>query len=251
MGRSVIRLKTPEEIEKIRAAGRILRNALNAAGAAVKPGVKTAALDELIRDVIESSGGRPAFRGYRGFPGTSCISVNEEVVHGIPGNRTIAEGDLVGIDIGVELDGYFADACETYAVGEIGDAASRLISVTRNALAKGIAQCRAGRHVGDISHAVQVYVEANGFSVVRELVGHGVGKALHEDPQVPNFGPSGRGPLLQPGVVLAIEPMVNEGTESVRTLKDEWTVVTADGKLSAHFEHTVAITEDGPSILTL
>jgi len=246
----VITLKSSEDIERIRAAGRILRRALTAAGEAVRPGVSTGELDDVIRRLIEEDGARPAFRGYHGFPGNSCISVNEAVVHGIPGERVLVEGDLVSVDIGVELDGYYADACETFPVGEAGEPARKLMSVTRKALDKGIEQCKPGCRLSDISHAVQVHVEANGFSVVRELVGHGIGRSLHEEPQIPNFGPPGQGPLLQPGMVLAIEPMVNEGSEKVRTLGDEWTVVTADGKLSAHFEQTVAITDDGPCILT-
>jgi len=247
----VIRLKTVEDLAKMRAAGKILRQALVAAGSAIKPGMTTGELDQLVKDVIESAGARPAFLGYGGFPGNSCISVNEEVVHGIPGERVFREGDIAGVDIGVVLDGFYADACETFAVGAVSDSARRLMQVTREALEKGIAQCVAGKRRGDISHAVQVHVEANGFAVVRELVGHGIGRALHEEPQVPNFGPPGRGPLLQPGMVLAIEPMVNEGSEKVRTLADEWTVVTVDGGLSAHFEQTVAVTPDGPDILTL
>jgi methionyl aminopeptidase len=172
------------------------------------------------------------------------------VVHGIPGDRVLADGDLVSIDVGVEKNGYYADACETFAVGAISPAAARLMDVTRQSLAAGIAQARPGGRLGDISHAVQVFVKAHGYTVVRELVGHGIGWALHEEPQVPNFGPPGKGPELVPGLVIAIEPMVNEGREAVRTLADDWTVVTADGKLSAHFEHTVAITADGPLILT-
>jgi len=246
----MIAIKTPEEIEKMRAAGRILRQALDAAGAALRPGLTTGELDAIVRGTIEAAGARPAFLGYNGFPGSACISVNEEVVHGIPGDRALQAGDLVGVDVGVDLDGYFADACDSFAVGEADEETRRLMTVTRRARDLGIEQCRPGRHVGDISHAVQVHVEANGFSVVRELVGHGIGRRLHEEPQVPNFGPSGRGPRLEAGMVLAIEPMVNAGTEAVRTLNDQWTVVTADGRRSAHYEHTVAVTENGPDILT-
>jgi methionyl aminopeptidase len=247
----VIRLKSPGDIEKMRVAGKILRSVLDEAGRKLAPGLKTSELDEIVRKKIEDAGARPAFKGYLGFPGNSCISLNETVVHGIPSERTIVDGDIVSLDIGVELDGFFADSCESFAVGEIDDETVRLLKVTRESLAKGIEQCRPGNRLGDISHAIQVFVEANGFSVVRELVGHGIGRALHEDPQVPNFGPPGRGPKLEPGVVLAIEPMVNAGSEAVKTLADEWTVVTADGKRSAHYEHTVAISEDGPDILTI
>ena len=235
----------------MRAAGKILRLALDTAAGSIEPGMSTRQLDEIVHNTIVSAGARPAFKGYLGFPGSSCISLNEVVVHGIPGERTIEEGDIVSLDIGVELDGFYADSCESIAVGKMAEGATRLMDVTRKALAKGIEQCRPGNRLGDISHAIQVYVEANGFSVVRELVGHGIGRALHEDPQVPNFGPSGRGPRLEPGLVLAIEPMVNAGTETVKTLADEWTVVTADGELSAHYEHTVAIREEGPDILTI
>jgi len=246
----MIRLKSKADIEAMRMAGTILRRALTSAGAAVRPGLTTAELDELVRASIAGDGARPAFKGYHGFPGHACISVNEAVVHGIPGPRALVEGDLVSIDVGVEKGGYYADACETFAVGRISAQAQRLLDVTRASLAAGIAQAQPGRRLGDISHAVQAYVEGHGFSVVRDLVGHGIGWALHEEPQVPNFGEAGKGPELAVGWVLAIEPMVNEGREAVRTLADEWTVVTADGKLSAHFEHTVAVTEQGPVILT-
>ncbi len=246
----MIRLKSKDDIAAMRVSGEILRRALNKAGRAVKPGVTTAELDEIVRDSIEGEGARAAFKGYHGFPGHACISVNAAVVHGIPGEDALDEGDLVSIDVGVEKNGFYADACETFAVGEVSETATHLMDVTRRSLAKGIEQARPGRRLGDISHAVQVFVEAHGYSVVRELVGHGIGRALHEEPQVPNFGPAGQGPELVAGMVLAIEPMVNEGRETVRTLSDDWTVVTADGKLSAHFEHTVAITDDGPVILT-
>jgi methionyl aminopeptidase len=247
----MIPLKSPDEIESIRAAGRILRQALKAAGRALRPGISTRELDEIVRETIESAGARPAFKGYRGFPGNSCISVNEMVVHGIPGDRVLAEGDLVSVDVGVVLGGFYADSADTFSVGEVNGPAQRLMDVTRKALAKGVEQCWPDNHLGDISHAIQVQVEANGFSVVRELVGHGIGRELHEEPQIPNFGPPGRGPVLKPGMVLAIEPMVNAGSGEVRTLPDEWTVVTADGQLSAHYEYTVAVTDNGPDILTL
>lgn len=247
----MIRLKSSEGIALMRNSGRILRQALDAAGEAAKSGISTAELDMIVRRVIVDAGAKPAFKGYHGFPGNSCISVNEEVVHGIPGSRILEDGDIVSVDIGVYKDDYFADACETFKVGDVADNVLRLLDVTKTSLMKGIEQMRPGNRLGDISHAVQVYVEAHGFSVVRDLVGHGIGKSLHEDPQVPNFGPPGTGPKLQVGLVLAIEPMVNEGTEQVDTLADDWTVVTADGKASAHFEHTVAITESGIEILTI
>jgi len=247
----VITLKTADQIVKMNASGTILRRALMAAGEAAKPGVTTRELDEIIRDAIESEGARPVFKGYMGFPANSCISVNDAVVHGIPGGRVLVEGDLVSIDVGVEKLGWMADSAMSFAVGEIAEETARLMKVTLESLMKGIECCRPGRHLSDISNAVQVHVEAHGFSVVRDLVGHGIGSQLHEEPQIPNFGPAGRGPVLKPGMVFAIEPMVNAGSERVKTLDDEWTVVTADGKMSAHFEHTVAVTEQGPRILTL
>ncbi len=247
----MITLKSNEQIEKMDESGRILRKALDAAGEVVRPGVSTKELDEIIRGTIEGEGARPAFKGYMGFPANSCISVNEEVVHGIPDGRILKEGDLVSIDVGVEKDGWMADSAMTYTVGMVSEEAARLMDVTLRSLEKGIEQCVPGKHLSDISHAIQVHVEANGFSVVKDLVGHGIGSKLHEEPQIPNFGPPGRGAVLKPGMVFAIEPMVNVGSEKVKTLEDEWTVVTADGKLSAHFEHTVAVTEQGPRILTL
>ena len=247
----MIQVKTAAEIEKMNAAGTILRKALMAAAEVIRPGVETRELDRIIEDVIRGEGARPAFKGYMGFPASSCISVNEAVVHGIPDGRVLAEGDLVSIDVGVEREGWMADSAATFPVGEIDPENRRLLDVTLRSLEKGIEQCLPGKRLGDVSHAIQVYVEANGFSVVRELVGHGIGSQLHEEPQIPNFGPPGRGPELKPGMVFAIEPMVNAGTERVKTLEDEWTVVTADGKCSGHFEHTVAITERGPKILTL
>jgi methionyl aminopeptidase len=247
----VITIKNAEQIEKMNLAGTILRKALMAAGEAAQPGATTKELDEIVRKTIEAEKARPSFKGYMGFPGNSCISINEAVVHGIPSGRTLEEGDLVSIDVGVEKDGWMADSAATFSVGKISEESARLMDVTLKSLEKGIEHCVPGRHLSDISNAIQVYVEANGFSVVRDLVGHGIGKELHEEPQIPNFGPPGRGPVLKPGMVFAIEPMVNAGSERVITLEDDWTVVTADGKLSAHFEHTVAVTEQGPRILTL
>ena len=247
----MIQVKTAAEIEKMNASGTILRKALMAAAAAIRPGVETRELDRIIEETIRGESARPAFKGYMGFPAASCISVNEAVVHGIPDDRVLAEGDLVSIDVGVELEGWMADSAASFPVGEVDEETQRLMDVTLRSLEKGIEQCRPGNRLGDVSHAVQVHVEANDFSVVRELVGHGIGSRLHEEPQIPNFGPPGRGPELKAGMVFAIEPMVNAGTEKVKTLQDEWTVVTADGRRSAHFEHTVAITESGPRILTL
>lgn len=244
-------LKSPAEIEVMREAGRITASALRVVGEAVVPGVTTAQLDEIAAEHIRKEGGKPAFLGYRGFPATLCVSVNDEVVHGIPGKRRLREGDIVSVDCGVIVDGYYGDAAMTFPVGHVSDEARRLMDVTREALDAAIARCRPGMRLGDVGNAVQTVVERAGFSVVREYVGHGIGRSMHEEPQVPNFGRAGTGVTLKPGTVLAIEPMVNAGGYAVRSLDDGWTVVTADGSLSAHFEHTVAITEDGPSILTL
>lgn len=244
-------LKSPAEIEVMREAGRITASVLRVVGEAVAPGRTTRELDEIAAEHIRKEGGKPAFLGYRGFPATLCVSVNDEVVHGIPGKRRLREGDIVSVDCGVIVDGYYGDAAMTFPVGQVSDEARRLMDVTREALEAAIARCRPGMRLGDVGNAVQTVVERAGFSVVREYVGHGIGRSMHEEPQVPNFGRAGTGMTLKPGAVLAIEPMVNAGGYAVRSLDDGWTVVTADGSLSAHFEHTVAITEDGPSILTL
>src|SRR5262245_47149196 len=220
-------------------------------GREIRPGVSTQRLDELAEAFIRDHGARPAFKGYRGFPASICPSINDEVVHGIPGARRLAEGDIVGMDVGVEKDGYFGDAAVTFAVGKVSEEARRLLEVTRAALLKGVAQAKAGNRVGDISHAIQSHVEAHGFTVVRSLVGHGIGRQMHEEPQVPNYGAPDRGPRLMAGQVLAIEPMVNVGAPEVVTQPDGWTVVTKDGSLSAHFEHTVAVGPDGPEILSV
>jgi len=218
----------------------------------VKPGVTTADLDRLAEEFIRREGGSPAFKGYRGFPATLCTSVNEEVVHGIPSSKKrLQEGDIIGVDVGAIVEGYYGDAAVTLPVGQISDEASRLIRVTEAALAAGLAKVKVGNRLSDISHAVQAVAEAEGYSVVRDFVGHGIGRNLHEDPQVPNFGKPGEGPRLKEGLVLAIEPMVNVGGREVEVLSDRWTVVTRDKSLSAHFEHTVALTSDGPKILTL
>jgi methionyl aminopeptidase len=223
---------------------------LDMLGREARPGVTTAELDRLAETFIRDHGGRPAFKGYRGFPASICPSVDEEVVHGMPGPRALREGEIVGIDVGVELDGWYGDAARTFPVGAVSDEAVRLLQVTREALDQGVAQARAGNRVGDISHAVQAHAEAHGFSVVRALVGHGIGREMHEAPPIPNFGPAGRGPRLMTGLVLAIEPMVNAGGPEVVTRPDGWTVATKDGRLSAHFEHTVAVGPNGPEILS-
>jgi methionyl aminopeptidase len=244
------RVKQEERIEGVRAAAVIVARTLQEVGRAVRPGVTTAELDRIAEQVIRDHGARPAFKGYRGFPASICPSVNEEVVHGIPGPRALAEGDIVGIDVGAELHGWFGDAARTYAVGRVSEEASRLMRVTEEALERGVSQARAGNRVGDISHAVQSHVERHGFSVVRDLVGHGIGSEMHEEPSVPNYGPAGKGPKLVAGQLLAIEPMVNAGGFAVVTRADGWTVATKDGRLSAHFEHTVLVGPDGPEILS-
>ncbi len=250
--RGLVTLKSAAEIERMRASGRIVAEVLDAMAARVAPGITTAELDAAAEEIIRAHpGARPSFKGYGGFPASICASVNDEVVHGIPtADRALADGDIIGIDVGVFMDGYHADAARTFAVGEPGEDVKRLLETTRTALAAGIEAARPGGRVGDISAAIQGVVEASGFSVVRELVGHGIGQHLHEDPQVPNFGVAGRGLPLDAGLVIAIEPMVNVGDSRVRTLGDAWTIVTVDGGRSAHFEHTVAILEDGPEILT-
>ncbi len=240
-----------EEIEKIRVSAQLVAMTLRELGKAVRPGITTAELDRIAESFIRDHGARPAFKGYRGFPASICPSVNEEVVHGIPGPRELREGDVIGIDVGVEKDGFYGDAATTFAVGDVSDEARRLMEVTREALMQGIAQARPGNRVGDISSAVQRTAESHGFSVVRALVGHGIGREMHEEPAVPNFGPPGRGPRLMTGLVLAIEPMVNGGGFEVVTRPDGWTVATKDGTLSAHFEHTVVVGPDGPEILSV
>jgi len=243
-------LKSRQEIEKMRKSNALVAVILEELAKKIRPGVKTIELDRLSEQMALRRGARPAFKGYRGYPYSLCTSVNSEVVHGMPSERELKEGDIVSLDFGVLHDGYYGDAAVTVPVGEISPAARRLLRVTEEALYRGISAARAGNRIGDISAAIQGHVEAAGFSVVRDLVGHGIGKSLHEDPQVPNYGSSGRGIELKPGMVFAIEPMVNEGTYRVDVLRDGWTVVTADGKLSAHFEHSVAVTENGPVILS-
>lgn len=242
--------KTAAEIEEMAKAGQIVARALELAKELIVPGLQTALLDKKIENLIRGFGAIPAFKGYRGFPATICISLNEQVVHGIPGARLILDGDIASIDVGVKLGDFFADAAITVAVGDCPDEAGRLLAATENALAKGICKCWPDNRLSDISHEIQAVAEGDGFSVVRDFVGHGIGRALHEEPQIVNYGPPGHGPRLEPGIVLAIEPMVNAGTHEVVVLPDGWTVVTKDNRLSAHFEHTVAITEQGPVILT-
>lgn len=243
--------RTREEIDRIRVSAQLVAKTLRELERALRPGITTAELDRIAETFIRDHGARPAFKGYRGFPSSICPSINEEVVHGMPGPRELREGDVIGMDVGVEKDGFYGDAARTFALGEVGDEARKLMEVTEQALMKGIEQARAGNRVGDISNAVQSWVEQHGFSVVRALVGHGIGREMHEEPAVPNFGPAGRGPRLFAGLVLAIEPMVNVGGAEVVTRPDGWTVATKDGKLSAHFEHTVAVGPDGPEILSV
>jgi methionyl aminopeptidase len=247
----VIVRKSAAEIEIMREAGRVSALALRLVGEAVAPGVTTAYLDEIAETAIRENNGIPAFKGYRGFPKTLCTSVNEQVVHGIPSELVkLREGDIISVDVGAVVDGYYGDNARTFPVGTVSEQATRLLLATKQSLQAGIEQARAGHHLSDIGAAVQSAAEGAGFSVVREYVGHGIGRAMHEDPNVPNYGVSGKGPRLDVGMVLAIEPMVNAGAAAVEALPDGWTVVTRDGELSAHFEHTVAITADGPVILT-
>lgn len=246
----MILLKSPKEIESMRRAGSIAAAARALAGKMALPGVETREIDKAVSDFIRSRGAEPSFYRYNGYPAGVCISVNHEVIHGIPGKRRLREGDIVSIDVGACYEGFHGDCAATFACGAISPAARRLIDVTEQSFYSGIAKARPGYRVSDISHGIQCYVEENGFSVVREYIGHGVGAKLHEEPEVPNFGPPGRGPRLIPGMTLAVEPMVNEGTHRIRVLEDGWTVVTADGALSAHFENTILITDGEPEILT-
>ncbi len=248
---NMIVLKTTRELTLMREACRISAGALRAAGAAVQPGITTAEIDKIAYDYIVSQGAKPNFLNYEGYPATACISINDEVIHGIPSKkRVIKAGDIVSIDLGAAIEGYNGDNAATFACGEISSEAQRLIDVTRESLYEGIKAAKNGNRVGDIGFAVQQYVEARGYSVVREFVGHGVGASLHEAPEVPNYGRPGRGVRLVPGMTIAIEPMINLGQPQINVMPDGWTVKTADGKLSAHFEHTIAITADGPVIMT-
>lgn len=242
--------KTPREIAIMREAGQIVARTHQVLKQHIKPGITTLELDQIAEDYIRSQGATPSFKGYNGFTGSVCASVNEELVHGIPGKRVLKDGDIISIDIGAYYNGYHGDSAWTYPVGTISEETQRLLDVTEESLYKGLEHAKAGRRLTDISHAIQAYVESNDFSVVREYVGHGVGQNLHEEPQIPHYGPPGKGPRLKTGMTLAIEPMVNAGQRYVRTLADNWTVVTVDGSMCAHFEHTIAITDDGYEILT-
>jgi methionyl aminopeptidase len=246
----VIHLRSLEEVEKIRASARLVAECLDHLETLVRPGVSAKDLDQAAEQFVKDHGAKPAFKGYRGYPKTLCVSVNEVVVHGIPDERVLEEGDIVGCDMGVIIDGYYGDSARTFPVGEVDDEVRRLLDVTREAMHHGIAQAYAGNRIGDIGHAIQSHVEAAGFSVVRDLVGHGIGKELHEEPQVPNYGRPGKGLKLSEGQVLAIEPMVNLGRQDVVTKSDGWTVVTKDGQWSAHFEHTIAVGREAPEILS-
>lgn len=243
-------LKHADEIEKARASNRIVAEVLSVLREKVKPGLTTMELDKIAESITEKRGAKPAFKGYRGYPFSLCTSVNEEVVHGMPSNRVLMEGDIIGLDFGVYYQGLYGDSAVTIPVGKVDDQAARLMQVTEQSLYMAINQACAGNRLGDISAAVQETAESSGYSVVRDFVGHGIGKSLHEDPQIPNFGKKGRGIELKRGMILAIEPMINAGKYRVKILSDGWTVVTADGSLSAHFEHSVAITDNGPEILS-
>jgi len=248
--RTMINIHSSREIEQLRKANAIVAEVFQKLKGEVASGVATRELDRIAEEYIRSRGAIPAFKGYRGFPATLCISINEEVVHGIPGQRKLREGEIVSIDVGVNLDGYFGDAAISLPVGEVDPKAKRLLEVTERALYLGIKEAKIGNRLFDISFAIQGWVESHGFSVVRDFVGHGIGKSLHEEPQIPNFGPPHQGPRLEKGMVLALEPMVNEGSYEVRILSDAWTVVTADGKRSAHFEHTIAVADGEAEILS-
>jgi len=247
----VVKIRTEREIALIAESNRIVAETLDMLADNIKPGIKTSVLDKLAEEFILSKGARPAFKGYMGFPASLCISIDDEVVHGIPNGQVLKDGQLVSIDCGAEKDGYYGDSARTYAVGQIDSKKQDLINVTKESLMRGINAAKEGNYVSDIGHAVQTYVEAHGYSVVRDLVGHGIGTELHEEPQVPNFGKPKQGHRLQAGMCLAIEPMINTGTKDVYTDRDGWTVKTKDGKASAHFEHTIAITKNGAKILSL
>jgi methionyl aminopeptidase len=246
----VIVCKSPAEIEKMRAANQLVARILEELAAMVAPGVSTADLDEAAEAKVRAAGAEPAFKGYRGYPATLCASVNEQVVHGIPNRTPLKSGDIVSLDMGVKLNGFYGDSAVTVPVGAVGEDVKRLLRVTQEALEMGIAQVKVGGRISDIGHAIQEHVEASGFSVVREFVGHGIGASLHEEPQIANYGEPGRGPRLAEGMTLAIEPMVNMGKAAVKIMADGWTAVTKDGSLSAHFEHTVAVTKNGALVLT-
>jgi methionyl aminopeptidase len=242
--------KSAAEIEKLRRCGKLVREILEETRERALPGVTTLDLEAFVGQRLTQAGARPAFKGYRGYPCCLCASVNDQIVHGIPSDRSLKEGDIVSLDLGVIIDGFYGDAALTAPVGEISESLRKLLRVTEESLHLAIDQVRLGNRLGDVSSAIEGYVVGNGFSVVREFVGHGIGRQLHEEPQIPNFGPAGYGPILKEGMVLAIEPMVNVGTPGMRILDDQWTAVTVDGAPSAHFEHMVAVTRDGPDVLT-
>jgi methionyl aminopeptidase len=246
----VIIKKTPEEIDRMAAAGAILVRTMSLLAAKIRPGVSTGELDRAAERFIRSQGAEPAFKGYRGFPGSICTSPNAMIVHGIPGPYKLGRGDILSVDIGVVRDGWVADAARTFPVGPVSPIAQRLLTVTKEALFQGVEQCRPGNHLGDVSHAIQAHVEAAGLSIVRSLVGHGIGRSMHEEPQIPNYGDPGTGVLLEEGMVLAVEPMVTAGRHGVRVGEDRWSIFSQDGSLAAHFEFTVAVTADGPRVLT-
>jgi methionyl aminopeptidase len=246
----MIHSKSETQLDLMREAGRIVALTHRELQAAIRPGVTTKELDQIADDFIRKQGALPSFKGYHGYPASICASVNEVIVHGIPEARELKDGDIISIDIGANIHGYHGDSAWTWGVGQISETAQKLLDVTEASLFRGLEQARTGNRLSDIGHAVQAHVESHGFSVVREYAGHGIGQRMHEDPSIPNYGPPGRGPILKTGMTLAIEPMVNVGTQKTRTLQDRWTVVTADGSLAAHFEHTVAVTENGPDILT-
>jgi len=246
----MISCKTPRELDIMREAGRIVALTHQELERNIHPGITTGELDKIADDFIRSMDAIPSFKGYNGFRGSICTSVNEELVHGIPGDRVLDEGDIISIDIGAKYQGYHGDSAWTYPVGTVDDKTLDLLKVTETSLFKGLDEANPGERLSNISHAIQSYAESKGYSIVREYVGHGVGKELHEDPQIPHYGPPNKGPRLKPGMVLAVEPMVNAGTRYVKTLPDRWTVVTKDGKMCAHFEHTIAITEEGYEVLT-
>jgi len=246
----VIIKKTPEEIDRMAAAGEILVKTMNLLAGKIRPGVTTMELDRAAEKFIRSQGAEPAFKGYRGFPGSICASPNSMIVHGIPGPYKLGRGDILSIDIGVILDGWVADAARTFPVGSVSPVARKLLSVTEQALQLAVPQCRSGNRLGDVSHAIQAQVEAEGFSIVRTLVGHGIGRSMHEEPQIANYGTPGTGVVLEEGMVLAVEPMVTAGRHAIRVAEDHWSIYSADGSLAAHFEFTIAVTAAGPRVLT-
>ncbi len=247
----MIPIKNSQEIEAMRKSAGLVARSLDLAGSRIRPGLRTIELDEEIADFIYSNHAKPAFKNFNGYPANICVSVNNQIVHGIPGNRVLEEGDIVSVDVGVELEGYFGDSARTFAVGRISTEKQRLLIVTKTALMAGIEEAKEGNRLHDIGYAVQQTAEQAGFSVVRDLVGHGIGRALHEPPEVPNFGNSGSGPRLQKGMVLAIEPMINLGSHEIEVENDRWTIITRDGQPSAHFEHTIVITDRDPEVLTI